>query len=196
MPKISDEQLEEYEQLKKWARRERVFQSAKEITRLEDDIDAPIKNCVGMFALLGCFPVYSCCGFDYSGQPFHKSHQYGRPYFILKASQRVDDVLLILSKQKTFWYATPNGKFVNLEAMAGMNPYWRMEECIHFAEECVILIGWMENFLRRCSRSMMDEIVLEDTNYKAKQDLRFWQYPPKEPWIVRKSDFFNEKNDE
>ncbi len=188
MPKITDEEFNEYQSLIKWAKREKVYKSAKDTTRLEDDIDEPVKNCVAMLALLGCQPVYSCCGFDYTGQPFHKSHQYGRPYFMLRASPRTDEFLIVLSKQKTIWFATPNGFFVNIELMAGMNPHWRREECIHFSEECVLGIHWMERFLWNCRSGMLEEIVLEDTNNKVKMDVNYWQYPPKEPWLIKKSE--------
>src|SRR3990167_575278 len=59
-------------------KRERILKSVKSITRLEDDIDEPLKTCVMALALLGCEPVWSCCGFDYAGQPIHKSHEHGR----------------------------------------------------------------------------------------------------------------------
>ncbi len=189
MPEITDEQMFEYEKLKKWAIKERVFKSANEITKLEDDIDNPIKNCVGMFALLGIQPLYSCCGFDYDGQPFHKSHQYGRPYVILADGQRTDEFLRILSTQKTIWYAERGSEgCVNLQVMVGMNPYWRKEECIHFAEECVIACALLERLLWRFRGSMVNEIVLEDTNARTKKDLEHWRYPPKEPWVIRISD--------
>lgn len=191
MPEITDEQFSEYEQLKRWAKREMVFKSAKEITKLEDDIDKPIKNCVAMFALLGCQPFYSCCGFDYSKQPFHKSHQYGRPYIMLSDSERTAQILEILSRQKTVWYAEKGAQgYVNLQVMAGMNPHWRKEECIHFAEECVISIKWLECFLVVLKSGMLEEVVIEDTNLRAKKDLEYWQYPPKEPWVILRSEVF------
>jgi hypothetical protein len=152
---------------------------------LEDDIDDPIKNCVAMFALLGCQPFYSCCGFDYNKQPFHKSHQYGRPYIILADTERTAEVLTILSKQRTVWYAEKGARgWVNLQVMAEMNPHWRKEECVHFAEECAIAIRWLERFLFALKGAMLDSIVLEDTNSKAKKDNEYWQYPPKHSWTI------------
>lgn len=192
MPTISDQQLDEYQKLIKWAKREKVFKSAQDVKYLEDDVDTPIKNCVAMFALLGCQPLYSCCGFDYSGQHFHKSHQYGRPYFILVSTERTRDVLLNLSKRHSFWMAKQGGgrDNVNLELLANGNPHWRKEECIHFAEECVTGVQWMEEFLRLFESYMMDSTVLVDTNQLAKKDVEYWQYPPKKPWHIKKSDIF------
>lgn len=190
MPKITDEQFEEYKQLKKWAKREKVFKSAKEITKLEDDIDTPIKNCVGMFALLGCQPKYSCCGFDYIGQPFHKSHQYGRPYFILKSNQRTISIIFEMQKRRSVWVASPGSDrhFTYLEIVAEMNPHWRQHECIHFSEECVIGIEWLERFLWSAKGYMKDSVVLKDTNAEIKEYNKNWQYPPKEPWFIRLKD--------
>jgi hypothetical protein len=189
MPEITNEQFEEYEKLKKWAKREGVLKSARDVTKLEDDIDAPIKNCVGMLALLGCEPTYSCCGFDYTGQPFHKSHQYGRPYIIMRSNSRTLDFVQILLHQKSTWYVdTIDKNFCAVQVMCGMNPYWRKEECIHFAEECVIAISWLEKILFQLKTVMFPRIVIEDTNQSVKNDIEYWQYPPKSPWIVELSD--------
>lgn len=190
--KISEEQYEEYQSLKKWAEKEKVFQSAKQITKLEDDIDFPIKKCVAMLALLGCKPLYSCCGFDYEGQPYHKSHQYGRPYFILTASESTFNFIDFLRRNRTLWYASQgaNSSVVNIELMAGANPHWRKEECIHFSEECVINIYRMEKILERAKDFMADEADLMDSNEGAKKEIKYWRYPPKEPWRILKKDLF------
>jgi hypothetical protein len=186
---ITEEEYQQYEDLKRWAKREGVLKSAKETENLEDDIDEPVKICVAMFALLGCNPVYSCCGFDYSGQPYHKSHQYGRPYFILSSNASSTNIIFELSKLKSNWVASPNTRsYVNLELMAGKNPHWRKEECIHFSEECVIAIGQMELFLRRFEGRMIESIVLIDTNSISKKHHKYWQYPPKSPWHIQKKD--------
>lgn len=189
--RINKDEYEEYQNLKKWAKREGVLRSAKDITRLEDDIDLPIKNCVGMFALLGCKPMYSCCGFDYDGQPIHKSHQYGRPYFILGSGKRTTQIAFDFSQIKSNWFFRPgqNGTAI-LELHAGMNPYWRKEDCIHFAEECSSNIGWLEKTLWLGEPSMADCIELIDTNSIVKKHIKFWQYPPKESWLVYKSEVY------
>lgn len=185
--RITKEQYEEYVNLKRWAKREEVFKSAKDIKNLEDDIDEPIKLCVAMLALLGCEPVYCCCGFDYDGQPYHKAHQYGRPYIKMRANSHSVGFLAISQKKLGMWYASGNNAFVDLQVMADMNPHWRKEECIHFAEECVISINRLEKILWSLKNSMKDIAILLDTNATASKQMRAWQYPPKKSWEIKKS---------
>jgi hypothetical protein len=54
-----------------------VLASEETIQNLEDDIDKPMKLIVGAAALIGAKPQWSCCGFNYDGQPAHKDHVYG-----------------------------------------------------------------------------------------------------------------------
>lgn len=183
--KITNEEYEEYKMLKKWAKREKVFKSAKDVKNLEDDIDTPIKNCVAMMALLGCKPMYSCCGFDYNGQLFHKSHQYGQPYIKMEACPRAIRFLEEFPRNR-YWFADGGKYHIDLKVHANMSPYWRKEECIHFAEECVIAIGWLEQVLLSVNGVMADTISLEDSNQKALKENKYWQYPPKEPWVIKK----------
>lgn len=189
MKSISEEEYEEYLILKRWASKQKILQSAKSITNLEDDIDAPIKKSVAMFALLGCEPIYSCCGFDYEGQPIHKSHQYGRPYCILTTNEKTLGFIELLLKKRTFWQAGRgnNPKWTNIELMVGMNPHWRREECIHFYEESLSGILQMESILKGLHPYMAEEVVLVDTNHLAKKQAKHWQYPPKEPWHIKRS---------
>lgn len=188
MKTISDEEYGEYLELKRWVNKQKIMNSAKSITSLEDDIDLPIKKCVAMLALLGCEPVYSCCGFDYDEQPLHKAHQYGRPYFVLTSNNISIQFIQFLYDKKTQWYIGQGNhpKWINLEFMVGMNPHWRKEECIHFYEECLVGINRIENLLYRQKHLMKEEIELIDTNYLAKKSAKHWQYPPKEPWIIKK----------
>jgi len=188
MKTITDDEYQEYTKLKLWHEKRKIRESAHSVTRLEDDIDAPIKKCVAMLALLGCAPIYSCCGFDYNGQPFHKSHQYGRPYFILTANQNTFALLETLSRSRTGWQGGRGNHptWTNLELMVGMNPHWRREECIHFSEECVGAIALLENVLVQFFPKMVETITLIDSNSLAKKVTKHWQYPPKEPWTINK----------
>lgn len=188
MKSITDEEYDEFLRLQKIFSKQTILDSAKSITKLEDDIDAPIKKCVAMFALLECVPIYSCCGFDYDGQPIHKSHQYGRPYLILTVNPATTAFLDFLYKQKTLWFASRGNhpKWVNLELVCDMNPHWRKEECIHFYEECLVGISRLESVLLKLQSYMIDQIEIVDTNYLAKKQVKYWQYPPKEPWTVKK----------
>lgn len=189
MKTISDKDYEEYLTLKKWDEKQKIRESVTRISKLEDDIDAPIKKCVACLALLGCEPLYSCCGFDYEGQPYHKSHQYGRPYIVLTVKPLTLQILQELSSRKTFWQAGRGNyaKWTNLELICGMNPHWRRDECIHFYEESLVGIIQLQNLLMSAYPKMLDEITLVDTNFKAKIQSKHWQYPPKESWHIQKS---------
>lgn len=187
MKNITDKKYEEYLALKRWAKRENVYQSACAIIRLEDDIDLPVKKCVAMFALLGFQPLFSCCGFDYHGQPIHKSHQYGRPYFMFQGNPK--SLSLVGCRFSMGWRSVSmyNKTTVFLENVIEGNPHWRKKDCIHFSEECNIAISWIEKWLLSNKSLMADTITLEDTNQNYKKNsIRFWQYPAKEPWIIQK----------
>jgi len=189
---ITKEQYDEYEKLKRWAKRQEVYQSAKSVLDLFDDIDIPIRASVGMLALLGCEPQYSCCGFDYVGQPFHKSHQYGRPYVILKKNPTTEEFVGLFLKENKTWSAKRGAlaNLINLEVIVDGNPFWRKKECIHFSEECVICIEQLEKFLWQTRMSMADSAILCDTNVFAKEINKHWQYPPKRIWTVVKADIY------
>lgn len=190
MKTITDKQYQEYKDLRKWAKREKVWVSAENIEYLEDDIDAPIKRCVAMCALLGLNPLFSCCGFDYRGQPYHKSHQYGEAYIMLGRNK--------LSEQWLVHYG--NGSIVAgwkikkhvqntllLVHKVPGNPYWRKKDCIHFSEETAIGISYLEKSLMTLSDNFMSAVVIEDTNQNYKKSgVRYWQYPPKKPWVIQK----------
>ena len=190
MKTLTDKQYEEYKNLKRWAKREKVWTSARGIQYLEDDIDTPIKKCVAMLALLGLEPLFSCCGFDYQGQPYHKSHQYGEPYIMVKDNP--------ITRQWTHMGTNGNlvygwkirkhvqGTYLIVLKVPG-NPYWRKKDCIHFSEEVVIEISLLEKTLLGLQESFLPRIVLEDTNQNYKKNgIKHWQYPPKKPWVIKK----------
>jgi hypothetical protein len=185
--RITKEQYEEYQKLKKWAKREKILTSVKSVTKLEDDIDEPIKRSVALLALLRCEPTFSCCGFDYDGQPFHKSHQYGEPYIRMKSN--LFSLSLTSCFMKFGWQVISVVGEVTLVWRSNGNPHWRDTNCIHYSEEIVGAIGWLEWFLMQNESKMADEWVLADTNSKQKGMNRYWQYPPKKEWVIRKNDF-------
>jgi hypothetical protein len=189
---ITKEQENEYKLLKNWAKREGVYESAREISNLEDDIDKPIKKCVAMVALLGLKPIYSCCGFDYSGQPFHKSHQYGEPYIMLSVESEKYRSTLFNDLQQWVFKKSPANKDISFLTItindSNGNPYWRNKNCIHFPEECVFAISYLEKYIFQYNSLFLDEIVVNDTNNNAKKSYKYWQYPPKKSWVVSKSE--------
>ena len=182
--RISKENYEEYQQLKEWYEKEEIKRSARETNRLEDDIDYPIRNCVAMLALLGCEPTFSCCGFDYEGQPIHKSHQYGEPYIRMK--NNIYSVSASTNMLKMGWWWNVVASEISLQWHAPSNPHWRSPKCIHFPEEMVGAIIYLESFLFSGKNNFRDVVVLSDTNKKYH---KYWQYPAKkEDWVIKKED--------
>src|SRR3990167_10289827 len=88
MPELTEQEFQEYLNLRSLYSREKMLESVRSVRCLRDDIDQPIRNCVAYLALLGCNPVWSCCGFDYIGQPIHKSHEYGSSGFCLTDNEQ------------------------------------------------------------------------------------------------------------
>ena len=108
---ISDIEYSELQTLRSYCVREKNIASAKSMQKLENDIDMPMRTIVGMFALLGCKPLFSCCGFDYDSQPVHKTHEYGNAYVMLQNNSNVeqliapwiDDKFLVEEKKTSQW---------------------------------------------------------------------------------------------
>lgn len=186
--KITKDEYEEYKKLKEWAEKQKVYQSVNSVVALEDDIDLPIRRSVAMVALLRCTPIFSCCGFDYEGQPFHKSHQYREPYIKMATDIMCTKLYtnLGITLSKYGWHFRVNGPETILELVLPMNPHWNEDNCIHMSEECVIGIGNLEAILFTLKDEFAKEATIYDTNFVRRNVLRFWQYPPKQSWTVYK----------
>ena len=184
---IKSSEYQEYQDLKNWAKKEKVWKSAQDTTELEDDIDLPIKYCVGAATLLGWQPSFSCCGFDYQGQPYHKYHQYDRPYLTL-AMNPITKPLVEGDFRYRGWVAKAlSMNRIALEFITDMNPSWRTRDCIHSAEECAIECADLKMFFMAQEPNFQDKMTLHDTNSNYKPNgVSFWQYPPKTPWVVTK----------
>jgi len=203
---ISDENYKEYMTLQHNALFQQKMDSVRAQTNLKNDIDNPIRNLVAMFALLGCKPLYSCCGFDYDGQPMHKTHEYGSTYIRLSANKSTADTLKKLSEREIIertlvwdvkdissdkWIVWATPKFAQLMCdfdyeTSKMGYPWAFSSCIHFYEYGVIRINYLESAVKRLFISeFADEIVLKDTN---KLQPGAWQYPVLEDWIIKKEE--------
>ena len=179
MKKLTNEEFLDYQRLKS-------LESLSNTYNLEDDIDFPIKNSVAILALAGANPMFSCCGFDYQGQPAHKKHQYGEPYIMLQNDEPTKEVLnKIYGTQLPYgWKITKHGHFL-LSLTLPNNPHWDSPEIIHYSEIMVISLNNLEKYLwDRLNGSLRDEVILEDTNKIYNQNLKYWQYPPKNPWVI------------
>ena len=199
---VTDEQFAEYTKLKRLAKKQKIWKSAKSVENLEDDIDIPIKLCVAMFALLGCEPAFSCCGFDYPGQYLHKSHQYGCAYFKFKPNPTSEDLLKRIVYHKEMnnqwkaYHENENAMFPGLVLQLYKPRHWWSDDIniIHHPENCIIYIKLLEEFLTQLHPYFFEEVILEDTNKSFLERFPDWQYPPKNDWIIHKSDIMKELN--
>jgi len=200
---ITDSEYQEYQDLKAQANRIAIFSSLKEVSTLEDDVDLPIKKCVAYFALLGCEPMWSCCGFDYVGQPLHKSHQSGFPHIVIMQNAYSDSVvgkMAEYAKTNPFlacWHSTEHRPdnmdcitiSTNIIRPGGL---WNDKNCIHFSELGATYIGYLEEFLLSLKDCFASECVVKSTNATYQERFPNWQYPPKADWVIRKSDYIKE----
>lgn len=189
MVTITEEEYADYCSLKEQATRIKNLVSLGKVTRLEDDIDAPVKRCVAAFALLGCEPLWSCCGFDYAGQPLHKSHQYGRIFFILANNAFSEDLCKIITETSDWEYHLHNGNLDLHVDIKNVVAQWDYKDCPHYHEPFVYYIRGLENRLFSLEDWFAEEVTLGDTNGMMKDALPYWQYPTMEPWVIRKKDY-------
>ena len=180
MKRITDKQFDEYQALRKQAKRDGILSSARSITNLKDDIDIPIRKSVAMFALLGTQPLFSCCGYDYVGQPIHKTHEH-RPYIMFPKDIIFPPFETL--QQKCGWKVLHrHGTIITAEFEN--NPDWDFPECIHYSEMHNIWIESLEDYLLTFAALFQDSVVLTDTN--SNYGKLYWMYPAKEPWAITK----------
>ena len=205
---ISDEDYNEYRVLQHNALFQQKLESIRGLKNLKDDIDIPIRKLVVMFALLGCKPLWSCCGFDYDGQPMHKTHEYGNAYIRLlnnKQSCKVADRLFdekVIEKRVTDISEIDSDRWVGWQADGHLQLHcdfdyvttkthypWSMKSCIHYYEYAVIRIAELEQaMLKLFANEFADTVTLCDTNKYIRQHIHSWQYPALEDWVVTKED--------
>jgi len=202
---ISDEDYKEYRTLQHNALFQQKLESVRGMKNLRDDIDVPIRKLVAMFALLGCTPLWSCCGFDYDGQPMHKTHEYGNMYIRLlyneqyrKIAQKLFDEKIIEKKIDSVldissdkWIILrENQLYCDFDYVITKTSYpWSMKSCIHYYEYAAIRICELEQaILKLFSNDFADSAILHDTNNMMKQSMNNWQYPILEDWIITKEE--------
>lgn len=205
---VSENEYKELQGLRSHYKRENNLKSANSMKSLENDIDIPIKTIVGMFALMGCCPKFSCCGFDYAGQPIHKTHEYGNAYVMLDDNHNTKEVIDFLVGKKlvedTFkktsrWRSWKIEKdrqvFVALafDWLESERDYpWTKTNCIHYAEKGVIGLNYLRKHLYRIRNAFLEEITLTDTNEQLHKNLAYWQYPALESWKINKEELMGE----
>lgn len=197
---ISDDEYKEYMILRQTDLYQKKIASAKAQDTLENDIDLPIRRLVAMFALLGCDVRWSCCGFDYEGQPLHKSHEYGNLYLVFETNERLKTILNWLINQgvvtnttkETIQWSTwevKNFTYLCSDFDFDWNRIsypWSMTNSIHYSELAAISINILEKFLYALRENFADNAVLIDTNQRQKERVANWQYPILKPWIILK----------
>lgn len=194
MVTISDEDYAELEFLRRQYGRDAIGRSIKSITRLVDDTDSPIRECVAALALLGCEPLWSCCGYDYEGQPIHKDHAYGTPYVAVAKNDRSMFVHRILG-QTPFPFSDRWGLFetrrdgvdiCGFKCRIVRDGYWESHKSPHFGELGATYLQYFRDFLFTLSDHFSPSAVIVDTNGAYRNRFPFWQYPAKEAWTVTK----------
>jgi len=199
MPSITDEELLEFNRLKSLYKQSLIRESLDSIATLEQDIDEPIKRCVAALALLRCKPLWSCCGFDYESQPFHKTNMYGLAYVMLRDNRHTRHIANLLRKSTTLFkeqwqfrnHINDGEKVITIYARIKRDG-WDDKDSIHFSELGATYIQYLEEFLMSLSGEFADEVVLTDTNGLYKKRFKSWQYPPKREWVIKKSDWVSE----
>jgi hypothetical protein len=203
---ISDAEYSEYQIFLRNSIHQQKLDSVRGMKKLENDIDVPMKKLVALFSLLGCVPMWSCCGFDYDGQPIHKTHEYGAAYIAFKFSDKSSNVIQRLIDNGAVveqmgntckWEVWITNGITYLrsdfdyEHEKTQYP-WSIKSCIHYPEISLIMIEFLENSIIKwfLPEEFSNEVVLSDTNGKQKIQLPNWQYPSLEDWTIKKSDYF------
>ena len=205
---IKNEEYDEYKLLKENALIQSKFDSVRETKYLKDDIDKPVRSVVVMLALLGCEPLFSCCGFDYDGQPLHKTHEYRCTFFQMRKNERSEklivtlehlDIAVKLSKELANdwtweWWGLDN-KILLRSAFTRQHkdnryPWVDKRTCIHYCEVGALNINRIEKLLWKMKGFFLDEAIIMDTNNIYKHNNSSWQYPGLEPWTVTIDDIF------
>lgn len=203
---ISDEDYKEYMVLQHNAIHQMKLNSVKSLTNLRDDIDIPMRKLVAMFALLDCEPIWSCCGFDYDGQPLHKTHEYGDVYIMFRNTWRIRSILKILFAGKwidelrndtTKWVGWEKNNIIYLRSdfdneHKKINYPWSLNHCIHYPELAVLQIKNLQDLVfLYFGDEFAESAVLKDTNKTQKKYVSNWQYPVLEDWIVTKEEMLS-----
>ena len=204
---ISDTEYKQYQSFLNNYKFSKKINSVKETKFLEYDIDEPIRNIIAMFALLRCKPLFSCCGFNYQGQPMHKTHRFGSVYIQLEYDDNIKKVICALydelkcNSSEDGWLAgfTPNtvpvpkiylqASFEKSWILKDSNQDWNKQDCIHYPEWGVFKIKELEQALWAMNDDFSDKVILTDGNHKYKEEWRHWQYPALEQWTIKKNDY-------
>jgi hypothetical protein len=195
---ITPAEYAEFQHLRLLYKLESKLESVRQLRNLEQDIDAPIRSVVAMLALLGCEPIWSCCGFDYAEQPYHKSHQYGKSYIAMNDNEAIRVLTPVILEampfqdKYTIWTIKPRQVYeddgwVLFADLEGGN-VWPETDSIHYSEPGTIAIGYLKKILFGLKDRFTDSVTLGDYNGIHKNRYPDWQYPPLRDWVINKAD--------
>ena len=172
---------------------QQMIKSRDSVLSLEDDVDVPMKKILVMLSLMGVKTYFSCCGFNYNGQPRHKDHVYGNWQVLMMAdavSIEITRFLVDSLKDAGFrpyieWkgFAT---SLTWLHGLTGVIPGWNKAESPHNSEVGVMFTKRVEDVLMNYLRDMKEVAVVFDFNDYMIKQYPNWQYPAKLPWTVSK----------
>ena len=163
---------------------------------LKDDIDVPLIKTIACLNLLKIRTLWCCCGFNYEGQPTHKLHDYGTLQILIENNASAIWLAAgMLQSQMPFQLTTtlvaPNIKAIGIIRTFG-HPVkeWDKPEGPHYHEMPSQYICQLERFLTQPSviERMKDEITLVDTNAIVRKTNPYWDYKPRDPWVIKKVD--------
>lgn len=164
-------------------------------TKLEDQIDVPIKKSVAMLNLLGIRTLWACCGFDYKGQPKYKDHVYGNPHIIIDFEDGLrmkDNGLLAIAINSGWQLAVSQASCTIVFVLTARKMYegiWKDPKSIHYHENANIAIKNLENALRKCTPYFKDEVILIDENSVMQKHFEHWGHEPSDNWVIKKEDY-------
>lgn len=160
---------------------------------LEHHIDAPIKNCIMGLNLLGLTTKWSCCGFDYQGQPSFKSHVHGRPHVVVDyCNGKLLDRLVYIAMRSGWKLELSQVSCTNawqLSSQSSLNQgSWARTDSAHFHEGPNTKIKSLEHALMSLWEYMNDLVVLRDQNHVMETIYEHWQYKGLDDWEIKKVD--------
>ena len=162
--------------------------------KLEDQIDAPIKKCIAMLNLLGLKTLWSCCGFDYRGQPKFKDHAYGNAHIFIDFNSGIKNINeLLFIRSKSGWslsvanVSCTEAWLLEAPSVFG-SEMWNNKDSIHYHESSNISIKNLETFLVGMEELMLEKVVLADENTVMKELFEYWQHEPAEDWVIKKEE--------
>jgi hypothetical protein len=166
---------------------------------LKDQIDEPLLKSVMAINLLGATTVWTCCGYDYPGQPEDKKHLYGTWQIHLLANDTAATVGVNIIRNvpgiKMFAGHLTGIPVIHLTINfrdIGLPECWQEYKNNQHAHEMGSMYSSnLERYLLNLKKDVFKEVVaIEDTNEKVKKIFKHWAHPISEAWVITREDLF------